>query len=250
MSDRFPHEYDKLVFTEVDSTNAHAARMAKDLNRSTWILGLKQTAARGRRGRKWVNPEGNFSATLVLFANESEQTLALRSFITSLALFDALVIVIGHSDLLSLKWPNDVLLNGGKIAGILLETISLEAGRKALSIGVGVNLITAPNMAQIEGNATPPVSLFSVTGVRVAPEPFLDYFASCYAVREAEFLRNGFLPIRKAWLEHAARIGEGIIARLPKREIFGLFDTIDEKGHLVLKTQQGKELIASADIFF
>lgn len=250
LSDRFPNEYDKLILAEVDSTNTHAARLVTKLNRPTWILGLKQTAARGRRGRKWVNLEGNFAATLVLFTQETAETLALRSFVASLALFEALVIVTGRSDLFSLKWPNDVLLNGLKMAGILLETISLDTDQKALLIGVGVNLIAAPDMSQVEANATPPVSLFAITGAQIAPEKFLGYFADCYATREAEFVQNGFHPIRKAWLNHATRLGEGITARLPNREIFGQFDTIDEKGHLVLKTQRGKEFIAAADVFF
>ena len=250
LSDRFPSEYDKIALAEVDSTNAYAARVVNDLNRPTWILGLIQTAGRGRRGRKWVSTEGNFAATLVLFAQETPQTLALRSFVASLALLEALVIVTGHSDFFSLKWPNDVLLNGGKIAGILLETLSLETDQKALSIGVGVNLIAAPDMSQVEPNATPPVSLFAATGAQIAPEKFLGYFADCYATREAEFVQNGFHPIRKAWLDHATRLGESITARLPNREISGRFDTIDEKGHLVLKTAQGKEVIAAADVFF
>jgi BirA family transcriptional regulator, biotin operon repressor / biotin---[acetyl-CoA-carboxylase] ligase len=250
LSDRFPSEYDKLVLAEVDSTNAHAVRVVNDLYRPTWILGLKQIAGRGRRGRKWINSEGNFAATLVLFAQETAETLALRSFVASLALFEALVMVTGRSDLFSLKWPNDVLLNGGKMAGILLETLSPGADQKALSIGVGVNLIVAPDIAQVEANATPPVSLFAATGAQISPEQFLNYFASCYATRETEFVQNGFQPIRQAWLGHAARLGEGLTARLPNREISGRFDTIDEKGHLVLKTAQGNEVIAAADVFF
>lgn len=84
----------------------------------------------------------------------------------------------------------------------------------------------------------------------MAPEQFLDYFAGCYAMRETEFVQNGFQPIRKAWLEHVAQLGGGITARLPNREISGRFDTINEKGHLVVKTQQRKEVIAAADVFF
>ena len=250
MSGRFPSGYDKLVLAEVDSTNAHAVRVVNDLDHPTWILGLNQTAGRGRRGRPWVNLEGNFAATLVLFPQESPETLALRSFVTSLALIEALGMLTGRSDKFSLKWPNDVLLNSGKMAGILLESLQLDTGQTALSIGVGVNLIAAPDMPQVEANATPPVALFTETGVRIGPEQFLDCFANCYANYEVEFVRNGFQPIRKAWLDRAARLGETITARLPNREISGRFDSIDEKGHLVLTAACGKEAIAAADVFF
>ena len=250
MSDSFPRQYDKIILDKVDSTNAHAARVASKLNRPTWILGLKQTDGRARRGRKWLNSEGNFAATLVLFAQEAPETLALRSFVASLALFETLRLITGRPNLFSLKWPNDVLLKGGKMAGILLETLSLGVDKNALAIGVGVNLIAAPDASQIEPNAAPSISLFATTGIKITPEQFLNYFAKCYATREAEFVRHGFRPIRKAWLDHAARLGESITARLPNCEISGRFDTIDEKGHLVLKTAQGKEVIAAADVFF
>ncbi len=250
MSGSFPRDYDKIILAKVDSTNAHAGRVFRKLNRPTWILGLNQTDGRGRRGRKWLNSEGNFAATLVLFAKEAPETLALRSFVTSLALLETLRLITGPSNFFSLKWPNDVLLNGGKVAGILLETLSKGLEKNALAIGVGVNLNGVPDTSVIEANAITPISIFNATGTRITPENFLNYFAEHYARREDEFLKNGFQPIRKAWLDHAARLGENITASLPNCQISGRFDTIDEKGHLVLKTAQNREVIAAADVFF
>ena len=117
----WPAGYGQRVLGEVDSTNAEAARIAGNLDGPEWILGLRQTAGRGRRGRGWADPEGNFAATLVLFPGEPAGRVALRSFVASLALLDAFVAVTGRPDGFALKWPNDVLLNGGKVAGILLE---------------------------------------------------------------------------------------------------------------------------------
>lgn len=250
LSGSFPSQYDKIILAKVDSTNAHAARVFRKLNRPTWILGLKQTDGRGRRGRKWLNYEGNFAATLVLFTKETPDTLALRSFVTSLALFETLRLITGSSIFFSLKWPNDVLMNGRKLAGILLETLSQGFGKNALAIGVGVNLTADPDISKMEVNAIPPISLFSTTGIKISPEQFLDYLAEHYAIWEAEFLKNGFQPIREAWLHHAERLGESVTAKLPNCQISGRFDTIDEKGHLVLTTAQGKEVIAAADVFF
>ncbi|MGB0607894.1 MAG: biotin--[acetyl-CoA-carboxylase] ligase [Paracoccaceae bacterium] len=250
MSASFPDGYHKHVLATVDSTNAEAARIAGSLSSPTWILGLKQTAGRGRGGRQWADPQGNFAATLVLFPDDPLQTRVLRSFVAALALFDALVTLTGRAEAFSLKWPNDVLLNGGKLAGILLETVPLSAGRSALAIGMGVNLVEAPSLAELSTGSVPPVSLQDATGSTVTAEEFLDFLAVSYAACEEQFSTFGFEPIRRAWLARAARLGEVITARSGQAEVSGIFDTIDETGHLILKTAEGKKAIAAADVFF
>lgn len=246
----WPEGYGKRVLAEVDSTNAEAARIATGLAGPEWILALRQTAARGRRGRAWANPEGNFSGTLVLRPAEPPEVVALRSFVASLALFDAFVAVSGRSDGLSLKWPNDVLLNGGKVAGILLESVGHGQGMQFLAIGIGVNLKEAPSAAQVEAGAVRPVSLLSETGADVSPENFLEALAEAYARYETQFVTYGFAPIREAWLARAARLGEVITARTGTSETVGTFETVDERGNLVLKTAGGRVSIAAADVFF
>src|SRR6056297_3225873 len=139
----WPESYDRRVLAEVDSTNAEAARMATELTGPTWIMARNQTAARGRRGRGWANPAGNFAATLVLHPSEPPEQAALRSFVASLALYDGIVAATGRAQGLSLKWPNDVLLNGGKLAGILLESAGHGPRLSHLAIGIGVNLRNA-----------------------------------------------------------------------------------------------------------
>lgn len=210
-----------------------------------WVLAHKQEGGHGRRGRAWEMPEGNFAATLVLFPKEAPEVVALRSFVAALALHDTLISVTGRPDGFALKWPNDVLLNGGKLAGILLER-----GKAHLAIGIGVNLIDAPNAAQVEEGATAPVSLLSETGARVTPEEFLDILAPAYARWEGQFTTYGFEPIRTAWLARAARLGTLIRARTVRDEHHGTFDTVDENGNLVLNTAKGPMAIAAADVFF
>ena len=136
----WPEGYGRRVLDEVDSTLNEAARIAPTLAGPEWLLALRQTAARGRRGRAWSNPEGNFSATLALRLEGAPHQAALRSFVAALALFDACVAVTGRPDGFSLKWPNDVLLNGGKLAGILLESAGAAGSVMPLFIGIGVNL--------------------------------------------------------------------------------------------------------------
>lgn len=246
----WPDGYGKRVLATVDSTNAEAARIADDLAGPEWILALEQTAGRGRRGRAWVNPAGNFAATLVLHPTETPDVVALRSFVTSLALYDAFAAVTGRPQGLSLKWPNDVLLNGGKVAGILLESVGMARDIRHIGIGIGVNLKQAPVPDEVEAGALRPVSLLSETGVDVTPEEFLDVLAPAYAHHEAQFRIYGFAPIRELWLARAARLGEVITARSMREEVTGTFETVDEAGNLVLSTAKGRAVIAAADIFF
>lgn len=241
----WPLGYERKVLTEVDSTMLEAGRQAAGLAGPTWICALRQTAARGRRGRAWVNPEGNFAATLVLPTSDAPEKRALRSFVAALALYDALVVVSGRVDGLTLKWPNDVLLTGGKVAGILLESIGAH-----LAIGIGVNLITAPASSEVEIRAVPPVSVLSGLGVEVSPEAFLDILAVAYAQHESQFVTYGFAPIREAWLSRAARLGELVTARMGDREVTGTFETVDAEGRIVLNTATDRQAIAAADIFF
>ncbi|WP_417523835.1 biotin--[acetyl-CoA-carboxylase] ligase [Marinovum sp.] len=243
---RWPDGYGRRVLAEVDSTNAEAARIAGGLTGPEWILALRQTAGRGRRGRPWADPAGNFSATLAMRVEGAPQQAALRSFVASLALYDAFVAVTARPESFALKWPNDVLLNGGKVAGILLE--SPKPG--LLAIGIGVNLAQAPEAAAVEERALRPVSLLSETGVAVTPEDFLTALAAAFAAHEASFVTYGFAPIREAWLARAARLGEVITARTGKTETTGTFTDVDASGNLVLQTAKSRAAIAAADVFF
>lgn len=247
----WPEGYGRRVLTEVDSTNAEAARIAPELRGPEWILGLRQTQGRGRRGRPWADPVGNFAATLVLQPGEAPERVALRSFIASLALYDAFAEAAGTETPFALKWPNDVLLNGGKVAGILLETAGMVGGAvNHVAIGIGVNLKHAPAIGEVEAGATRPVSLLSETGTEITPEAFLDLLAEAFARYETQFRTYGFEPIRSAWLARAARLGEVITARTSREETTGVFETVDSSGNLVLNTAEGRVAIPAAEIYF
>ncbi|WP_255566637.1 biotin--[acetyl-CoA-carboxylase] ligase [Rhodovulum sp. 12E13] len=239
----------RIVLPRVDSTMAEAARRAPELTGTTWIMAAEQTAARGRQGRPWAMPPGNFAATLVLWPDTGPgggpAQVALRSFVAALALYDTFVALTGERAPFALKWPNDVLLDGGKVAGILLET----APGGALLVGVGVNLAAAPDAADLPAGALTPVSLSGELGVEVSPAAFLDALAPAFAVWEGRLVEEGFAPVREAWLARAARLGEPIRARTGQRELSGVFETVDEAGHLVLATGEGREAIAAAEVF-
>lgn len=245
----WPSGIARRSLSTVDSTNAEAARIAPD-RKPTWILARTQTGGRGRRGRVWDSPDGNFHATLLCFPAGPADRIALRTFVAALALRDALVALTGVPEAFALKWPNDVLLNGGKLAGILLERTSLPESAAHLSIGIGVNLITAPGPDEVEPGALRPVSLLAETGKRILPETLLDALAPAYAVWDGLLETRGFLPLREAWLTHAARLGSPITARTGGKVRTGVFETIDANGALVLATDRGREAIPAAEIFF
>ena len=233
------------MLEEVDSTNAEALRRAP--GRPTWILALRQTAPRGSRGRPWSMPEGNFGATLVVREAGTPHDVSRRAFAAGLALHDALGALTGRPELFALKWPNDVLMESGKLAGILLERerVAGQGDVHLLATGFGVNLASAPEAAA--PGAPRPVALAPVA--RVAPEALLDALAPAYAEREAQ-LGQGFETIRRDWLARAARLGETVTARTLREARTGIFETIDELGCLVLRTPRGRERILSADVFF
>ncbi len=238
----WPQGTDRIILPEIDSTSAEAARLAPGA--PTWVLALRQTAARGRRGRPWSMSEGNFAASLVWRPDGDAAEHALRSFTASLALHDALT-ELGAAGL-SLKWPNDVLLEGRKLAGILLE-----APKPGLVIlGIGLNLTAAPPADAVEPGAVPPISLLEATGLRITPEAMLNALAPAFAAREAELTTWGFAPIRRAWLDRAARLGESITARLPTETLDGTFTDVDDAGHLILSTATGTRRISAGDVFF
>ena len=230
---------------------AEAARIVRTLDKPTWIMARRQTAAHGRRGRPWVQPEGNLAATLVFRPEATPHEAAKRSFLAANALFEALSIHVERNKL-GLKWPNDVLLNGGKVAGILLESASRGPFVDWLAIGIGVNLVEAPTPPDAPPGATAfhPVCLTGEGGERVSPEEFLTTLADAFATQEGKLAAFGFPRIREDWLRHAARIGEQITARTGKETIKGIFDTIDQDGNLVLITGRGPRSIAAADVFF
>ncbi|MEC7764200.1 MAG: biotin--[acetyl-CoA-carboxylase] ligase [Pseudomonadota bacterium] len=250
MSGDWPHGYGYLPLGEVTSTLDEARTRLGEMSGPTWITATHQTAARGRRGRAWSMPKGNFAGTLVLPNLTEPEAAALRSFIMALALDEALTTLTGRPEAFALKWPNDVLLNGGKLAGILLESLTDRGRFIGLAIGIGVNLAAAPDPGALEPGALAPVSLMGETGHAVTPADFLETLAPAYARWEAQFRQYGFAPIRTAWLARAARLGEEVTARLPTEEFTGTFRTVDAAGHLVLSTPKGERAIAAGDVFF
>ena len=242
-------EFDFVILDETESTNSEALKLAEFTDRPTFVVAKKQTNGRGRIDRSWSDPSGNFSGSILIKIDEDLQNLALRSFVAALSVFDAIDQKIGQEHELLIKWPNDLLLNGKKICGILLETRNFGTV-SALVIGIGINLLSSPILDKTPNVTIKPGSILGETGVKLDPIGFSESIAHHYALRENQFRTMGFSKIREVWMDRAAKLGKKITARTPNFEYQGIFDSVDEKGQLIIINNGEKKKIAAAEIFF
>ena len=212
-----------------------------------WILARVQNQGRGRRGRSWVTGLGGFAATLILEPKCSPLFASYYSFVMACALYRSLEKYV-DSNLLSHKWPNDVLLRGGKAAGILIETKSFGQCVDRLYIGIGVNLGTTPK--KINDTSFVPIGLSDVIGKTIATNFFLEDIAHNFCMCEQILIKSGFTKVRDEWLASASHLGKIITADIGREQYEGYFESVDENGNLVLLTMGGKRVIPAADIYF
>jgi BirA family biotin operon repressor/biotin-[acetyl-CoA-carboxylase] ligase len=228
----------------VDSTNAEALRLAKAGERGPlWIVAKEQGRGRGRRGRAWVSPAGNLYATLMLADPAPAAAAPQLGFVAALALHDAAgAAAPALAPRLALKWPNDLLCAGRKIAGILIEG---EGDPVVVAVGIGVNCRHHPDATEF------PSTDFAAEGADVGAAVLFDHLATATRARLMLWNRGaGFADIRAAWLSRALGLGQPIRVRLAERETTGCFETIDDAGRLVLRTARGEvETVAAGDVF-
>jgi BirA family biotin operon repressor/biotin-[acetyl-CoA-carboxylase] ligase len=232
-------------FDTLGSTNDEARRLALggDPGR-VWIVANEQTQGRGRHARRWSSPRGNLYASALLVEPAPVALAAQIGFAAGVALQRAAA-DLGAIDV-RLKWPNDLVHRGAKLAGLLAEGIALGAGRFASIVGFGVNCASSP-----AGLAYPTTSLNVALGRPVLPEELLEALAP----RFDEALRlwssgAGFAGVRAAWLDNAAGLGAPIRIAGTTGAREGLFETLDAQGRLVLRKNDGLETIDTGDLVF
>jgi BirA family biotin operon repressor/biotin-[acetyl-CoA-carboxylase] ligase len=231
----------------VDSTNDEARRLAFAGERGpVWILADEQTKGRGRRGKSWETATGNFAATLLLRPTKAAKECAQLSFVAALAVSD-LVSVCLPGVQIRVKWPNDVLAEGRKIAGILLESTAAPGERLDwLAVGIGINLVRFPDDTEF-----PATSLSALGCPDLVLLDACTRLAGFWSRWYAEWEANGFATIRDVWLSRAARLGAQIRARLASGEATGVFEGIDETGALILRESPARtRRIAAGEVYF
>jgi len=235
-----------MAYDVLGSTNAEALARARSGERGPlWIMAARQTAGRGRRGNAWVSEPGNLYASLLLSDAAPAAHLPQLCFVVALAVRDAVCEVAPQlASELKLKWPNDLLLGGAKLAGILIEAESIGSVT-AMAAGIGVNCAHHPG-----GLAYPATSL-AAQGLSVSSGELLRALSRTMPARLAQWERGaGFAGTRAAWLAHAAALGSDIAVRLAGRELNGTFETLDPTGRLMLRLPGGTlEAITVGEVF-
>lgn len=250
------------AFDTVGSTNAMALERAQAGDPGQlWLAALRQDAGRGRRGRAWETPSGNLAATLLMVDRCPPPLAATLGFVAGLALADALAAAAPEARVTvapdggqssngagryELKWPNDVLASGAKLAGILLESVMLPGQRMAVAVGIGVNVVAHP-----EGLPYPATSLHRLGADCDARTLFLA-LSDAWIERERTWDGGrGLDAIRRAWLARAAGLGSQVAVRIGDEVVRGTFETIDEECRFLVRDKAGRVWpVAAGDVHF
>ena len=243
-----PPFFSLICLPSVGSTNDEAKRLAEDgAAEGTLVWGLEQTAGRGRRGRGWHSPPGNLYMSAVLRPGKPAAQSALIGFVAAVALADALQDLGLAAARLHLKWPNDMLVDKAKVAGILVETAAIAGETPPwLVLGMGVNLAHAPENTPYLATTLRAAGLASVT-----VESLLETLAVRLAEWYGRWQNEGFAPVRAAWLKRATGLGEPIEVRLDQESLRGRFVALEEDGALSLELPQGeRRRVTVGDVFF
>nr|WP_223385554.1 biotin--[acetyl-CoA-carboxylase] ligase [Oricola cellulosilytica] len=237
-----------LELMSVGSTNAEAIAIAAEGDAGhLWVTAREQTAGRGRRGRDWSSPPGNLYASALLVDPAPLEALAALPLVAAVAVRNAIAACgLPPGTKLHIKWPNDILLNGAKCCGMLLESSFLAGGPRAVVIGCGINVVSHPDPGLY------PATALNREGVAATPSTLFAHLAR--AMSDALDIWNeghGAARIRGLWLEHARGVGEPIVVNLANRRIEGIFDDIDSEGMLLLRDRHGTiRAISAGDLFF
>lgn len=239
-----------LLLDQTDSTNAEARRRAEAGETGPlWIVARRQTEGRGRRGRRWESQDGNLFSTLLQLTRKSPAEAAQVTFVAALAIAD-LLDAFAPASLVTIKWPNDVMLAGQKTSGVLVESGAHDSGGLWLAVGIGVNLAHAP-----EGTERPATALAQHLRGDVAAAPTVEAaaakLAEAFDVWMTRWETLGFQPILDAWRARTPGLDGPAVARLGRETVEGRAEGVAPDGALKLRLADGSlRLISAGDVFF
>ncbi len=237
--------FQRIALGDVGSTNDEARQRLDQVAASPIaVTGARQLSGRGRRGRNWVSPAGNLYNSFAFIPSPPLNRLPELSFVAALAVCDMARSFVADPDKVTVKWPNDVLHDGAKLSGILLETAQTPDGQHAVIIGIGINIASAP------ADTPYPAACLIDHSPSVNVDLAYESLSARLGDWSARWQVDGFEPIRAAWLDRVDGLGQPLIARLPDRETHGRFAGLAEDGALMLETEGGAVLrIAAGDVF-
>lgn len=220
------------------STNADLLEQARtDVTEGEWLRADRQTAGRGRQGRAWESPPGNFYASTLVCLRPGDPPAPTLGFVAAVALQETVTSLVAAS---LIKWPNDILLGNAKLSGILLE----RAGG-AVVAGFGVNLAHHPELPDRRTTS------LAAHGAAIEPGRFGELLAASFAAWLTRWRSGGFGPVRDRWIERAHPLGTALAVHLASGDAMeGAFDGLDSHGALILRLASGeRRVIHAADVF-
>jgi BirA family transcriptional regulator, biotin operon repressor / biotin---[acetyl-CoA-carboxylase] ligase len=244
-----PLGFFRIVALEtIDSTSEEAKRLSRyGAGEGTLVWAAQQTSGHGRFGRAWISPPGNLYFSLLLRPQRPPQETMQLTFVAALAVADAISEALPPGAAVTCKWPNDILISGQKVSGILLESsVDGRGDVDSLVIGIGVNVMSHPPPEEVQYPAT---SLRAEGAPEETAGSLLERFCPSFLVWYEEWRQRGFCPVREAWLAHAERLHRPIEVRLEGDTATGVFADLDPTGALVLQQGGGRRLILAGDIF-
>ncbi len=232
------------TYQEVESTQdmIHEAA-AQGLGEGVVVQSMTQRGGKGRRGNEWISPVGNLYLSLLLRPKCTPQEAGQISFVVAIAasaMLDEYIDDSKHKK--TLKWPNDILIDGLKLSGILLESGMIGPHLDYIVVGMGMNIFAKPELTTcLNDVAKEPVYINKVR------DNFLEKLEYYYGLWQGK----GFAPLLELWLNKAHGLGQSITARLPNAEFKGIFKDVQEDGAVVLEMPDGSDkIIHAADVYF
>lgn len=235
-------------FDDIDSTNTEAKRLAAEgAAEFTVVLAKSQNAGRGRRGRHWASPPGNLYSSIVLRPEATPLEGAQVSFVAALAVSDVARGLLPETAGVACKWPNDVIVNGHKISGILLESAATAGRLDWLVLGVGINVRHHPGLT----GAYPSSALIDEGAPELEVDTVTLRYLDALAFWYGRWRGEGFAAIRAAWLERALGLGGSVTVALERETVSGRFVDVDSSGALMVETAAStRVMIAAGDVTF
>lgn len=235
-----------LILETVDSTNAEARRRAEAGEAGPlWIAARRQTEGRGRRGRRWESDSGNLAATLLMRTHRAPAEAAQVTFVAALAAAEVLDGYVAR-ERVGIKWPNDVMLDGVKVAGILVESGAHADGGLWLAVGIGINLAHAP-----EETERPATAIGGAGTEAPTFEAALGRLVDSVSAWRARWDQIGFQPVLDAWTDRTQGLHGPCVARLGSETLEGVADGVEADGALRLRLADGTlRRISAGDVFF
>ncbi|MBP6950677.1 MAG: biotin--[acetyl-CoA-carboxylase] ligase [Alphaproteobacteria bacterium] len=231
--------FDSLPST-MDEARAKALAGAEE---GTVVVAFQQSQGRGRRGRVWESLPGNLCFTYISTIKAPLAEAPQLSFVACVAIGERLRSLLPPTHSLTYKWPNDLLLNGKKVGGILLEALSLpEKRERGYLIGCGINLKTPPQQVRY------PATSFQEEGIYLSLKEVLSAIVSSLEHYIDVWRKDGFAPIHALWMKDVANFEKEIVFDLEGKTYEGVFEGIDESGFLLLNTPQGKMKLMAGEI--